>query len=334
MRLALWVGAVILTSTNLVAQRSEASPKLEFSDPIAAIDGAPVFWGEVSYLLATKLRIKDPAQADLNVQRASSALLVRQHLAMRSLRQQGGDRLETLLDRQWQSFLTGLQQRGQSIEQYCERSISDERSVHHAIDWETAWRGYLKSRMTDQNLKRYYQANAALYQPTKWDVSHLFLGIDAQNRTDSLEIAKQRITLIKEKLESAKASAGLLESTFADLARDESEGATANDGGHVGWVSDRGDLPANLIDAIRKTDVGSVTPVVRSPMGFHLALVHDRSTTEVQYEQLADPAQLRRDAADALFDTLVDAQRGVTVTWYLKQLQPPTESTSGLQSGD
>lgn len=289
----------------------------EPSDPIASIDGDPVLMGELNFLLMSKLRVKDPSRVDIKVRQASSALLVRQHLAMKSLRVQGGDTLQSMLDRQWNGFADEIRRQGSSIQKYCKLHKTNEQSIRRSRDWDYAWRTYLKTMMTDSNLKRFYQMNTKEFGSRKSKVSHIFLPVDG-DQANAAGIAEQRIREIAEQVQSA--SANQRETRFSDLARKESDGATAAEGGAIGWVSKVGDLPAAVMKAIRATDDGAVTAPVRSPLGFHLVLVHESSAIDVPFEKVKDLSKLRRDAAKRLFDALVERQKDAKVSWYIKQL--------------
>ncbi len=305
------------------AQSSGDAATYRPSDPIASVDSAPVFLGELNYLLVGKLKIKNLDAVPMEVQRASAALLVKQHLALSSLKRQGGQALQQILDRDWQSFVDELSRQGTSIDQYCSQRSSDAQSVRNSHDWDAAWRSYVKSKMTDENLKRFYQSNAETYADVSWDVSHIFLPVE-KDQANSKAIAEQRMTRIVTDL-AASSSPAERANRFAELARQESDGSTAKQGGRIGWVSKPGDLPSAVLSQIRQISVGETTSAVESPLGFHLALVHDRRSESVAFEQLADQSQLRRDAASRLFDTLAKQSEQATVIWYMKQLRPDAQ---------
>lgn len=311
--------AAFLLAQSLSPSSAIGQQTYEPSDPIASIDGDPVLLGELNYLLMSKLRVKDISRVNIQVKQASSALLVRQHLAMQSLRAQGGEVLQSLLERQWNGFSDELYRQGSTIEQYSKQRRSNERSVRQSRDWDSAWRAYLKSMMTDANLKRFYQQNSQEYASRRWRVSHIFIPID-DDQTDAAEIAQQRMREIASQIESESPSKR--EAKFAELARTESDGATAADGGMIGWVAKPGDFPAPVMKAIRAAADTTITQPVQSPLGYHLAFIHESSSTDVPFEQLTDLSKLRRDAANRLFAALVERQKDAKVIWYIKPLRP------------
>ena len=105
---------------------------------------------------------------------------------------------------------------------------------------------------------------------------------------------------------------------FAEAAEQHSESASATDGGRVGWVSGEGDLPPEVIEAVRQTAVCKVSDPVQSKLGLHLILVHAIEAGTQTFNTLTDQAALRRDAADALFNALVDSQSSAKVKWFVE----------------
>ena len=75
---------------------SAAGDDLEPGDPIAAIDGEPVFFGELNLVLTERLQAKDLQRVGAEVRRATAVLIVRRHLAMKSLEAKGGATLEAM----------------------------------------------------------------------------------------------------------------------------------------------------------------------------------------------------------------------------------------------
>ena len=236
-----------------------------------------------------------------------------------------------ILDRAWDDFLGKLRGQGQSIEQYCRTYQTNEKSVRNLHDWEIAWAKFIKSRITQQNLEKFYRLHPERYADAKWKVSHLFIPIE-KGVADSAEIASHRIKTIHQELSRSLDSQSELEQAFADLARKESDGATAQNGGLLGWVTNDGDLPPQLLRAIQNASPGSVTAPVKSPLGFHLALIHQRETIDVPFDQLKDTSRLRRDAASALFASLEGPPQDSKVRWYISQLKPAGSASTDSKS--
>ena len=287
-------------------------------DPFASVNGEPIFLGELNLILVERLKIRDLENARIDVQRATALMLVRQHLALRSLREQGGAALDSMINRQIEIFADDLKRRGSSLEDHAKKRKSTERSLRADLTWQIAWTQYLKSRLTDQVLKSFYARNRDKYAGGKWDVSQIFLKVNPKDET-SIGIAESRISEIVSQLRDASS----LDSAFAAAARENSDAGSSDEGGKVGWVQGSGDLPSAVMKAVREAKIGELAGPIRSPLGWHLILVHQFQRNDVPFEELTDHAQFRRDAADALFEILLKQQQDAKIAWYIDALKAP-----------
>lgn len=304
----------VVASSPLQAAEETYGP----GDPIAAIDGDPIFLGELNLILHDRLKIRDLDAVDVAVKRATAALLVRRHLALKSLQQQGGPALQAIIDRQIESIAEEAKRRGSSLEQQAESRLADRKSLEADIRWRTAWREYLKSQLNEVNLRRFFELEKSRYAGGRWKVSQIFLKIDPHDQA-SLENATGEMASLAEQLKASPS----LATDFARAAEQYSEAGSAAAGGSLGWVEQDGDLPAVVMEAIRDTSAGNISGPVQSPLGLHLVLVQDVEAGQLSFDQLSDHSQLRRDAADALFETLVRRQADAKIVWFIPALKPP-----------
>ena len=310
--------ALILTLPIWHRSDCLAQGKYEPDDPIASVNGNPVFLGELNLVLVDRLRIRDLSKTPMNVQQATTTLLLRQHLALLSLREIGGQSLDQMINRQVSQFAAETKRQGSSLEKYAAKRKSNAKSMENSLAFQVAWRQYLKSQLTPKNLQRYFEQNRKKYAGGSWDVSQLFLEIDPRDAS-SAEVAELRMNkLIKEIRESSTS-----ESAFATAVRENSDAPSASKGGRLGWVESDGDLPSSVMKIVRGTPVGTVSQPARSPLGLHAVFIHDTKTRDLKFQDLTDQSQLRRDATDALFHRLVRRQKDAKIAWYISGLKPP-----------
>ena len=304
----------------LLSMRGQAfgDDKLGPGDPIAAIDGEAIFLGELNLILTERLKVRDLDNLGIEIQQATAALLVRRHLAMKSLRQQGGESLEAMIRRQVESFAHEARRRGSNLAEQATARMADERSLTKDIAWRTAWSQYLKSRLNEANLRLYFDQQRDRYAGNRWEVSQIFVKMDTRD-AESVEAAEGNMLELADEIRAS----GTVAESFADAAREHSDSGSAAQGGMVGWVEQDGDLPGAVMAAIRQTEPGNISEPVQSPLGMHLVYVHRAEAGKLTFDELTDQAQLRRDAADALFDALVAKQRGAKITWFVSALRPP-----------
>jgi len=136
------------------------------TDPIASVDGDPVFVGEMNLIVAERFGPKKLQQAGADLKRATAVLLVRRHLAMKTLRETGGDTLAAMIQRRLDAMTVELERRDSSLSKFAESRMSDEKSLIADQSWKVAWGQYMKSKMNDKNLRSYFDKNRNQYGGT------------------------------------------------------------------------------------------------------------------------------------------------------------------------
>jgi parvulin-like peptidyl-prolyl isomerase len=169
-------------------------------------------------------------------------------------------------------------------------------------------------------LRRYFAQHRDRYAGSRWEVSQIFVEADTSD-AQAVKAAQANLSELADQLRSS----GSIAEAFAEAARQHSDSGSAAAGGMIGWVEKDGDLPREVMNAVRNTPVGSISNAVRSALGMHLVYVHRSEPGDLEFDDLTDQAQLRRDAADALFDALLAQQKNAKVVWFVKTLQPPQD---------
>lgn len=91
------------------------------------------------------------------------------------------------------------------------------------------------------------------------------------------EQAREKITRIKRQVEEEGAD-------FAELAREHSEDiGSASEGGSLGWTS-QGQMVPEFENMMASTDIGDISPPVRSQFGWHIIHVDDRRVKDTSKE--------------------------------------------------
>jgi peptidyl-prolyl cis-trans isomerase SurA len=118
------------------------------------------------------------------------------------------------------------------------------------------------------------------------------------NELTSEAEAKSKIERMKDRLDSG--------ASFADLAKLNSEDASAAKGGDLGWLS-AGDTVAEFDEAMKKLQPNQVSPPVRTSFGWHLIEVLERRKQDVTIDRARNEAQtaIRQRKADEAFQDWV-----------------------------
>jgi peptidyl-prolyl cis-trans isomerase SurA len=118
------------------------------------------------------------------------------------------------------------------------------------------------------------------------------------NELTSEAEAKAKIERLKDRLDAG--------ADFAELAKLNSEDASASKGGDLGWLSP-GDTVAEFDEAMAKLALKQVSPPVRTSFGWHLIQVLERRKQDVSVDRERSEAQtaIRQRKADEAFQDWV-----------------------------
>ncbi len=120
----------------------------------------------------------------------------------------------------------------------------------------------------DSEVDIFMQENrAASTGMVEYNVAHILVRVPEQASPERIEQARARA----EQARAEAAAAG----DFARLAASTSDAGDALQGGALGWRTP-GRLPELFADALKRMQPGEVSPVLRSPAGFHLLKLLER----------------------------------------------------------
>ncbi len=310
---ARWVITVLAIAPSAVST-SLADDVKDSSQAILRIDDTDLEEGELRLLLQDSGFAEG---ATLAPRQASAAVLVRQHLAMKSLLSLGGKPIQAIIDRELNLVSKQLESSGSSFAKAAsDRGVSP-RAYQRHLTWQIAWREYLKSRVTDTALKSYFESHQDQYGGREYLVSQIFIRNEPTNKSDK----DSAVSTLEDIAKSVRRSLDVA-SDFALAARQHSDAASANQGGDIGWVRLDGDLPGTVMIAVRKAMIGEVVGPISSPLGKHLILVREHRDSEITWNSVTDQSQLRRDFARDLFLDLVRRQNSTEVRYLDETLQP------------
>lgn len=128
-------------------------------------------------------------------------------------------------------------------------------------------------QVSEAEIDQYLEENRPeAAQAVEYDIAHVLVRVPEQASPEQVEQARARAARVR-----AEAAAG---DDFARLAASYSDAGDALQGGAMGWRAP-GRLPDLFAEALRDMKPGEVSPLLRSPAGFHvLKLVGRRGAGE------------------------------------------------------
>jgi hypothetical protein len=217
-----------------------------------------------------------------------------------------------------------LREQGSSLEAYCEKSGIRRAALERHLRWELSWNRYVTRRVTDDSLKRFYELYPAEFDGRRRRLAHIVLvwgdsTAEAENvkpaGEDSLlpppptpwprplrAGASERI----QTLEQVRRRIVAGELTFAEAAARHSQGASAADGGDLGWTLRTGPLSEAVSQAAFRLKMGEISLPIVSPHGVHLLAVLDEEPGQRSYEQVKE--QVKQVAIRELWQALLQQE--------------------------
>jgi peptidyl-prolyl cis-trans isomerase C len=159
-----------------------------------------------------------------------------------------------------------------------------------------------KITVTDEEVKKFYDANADAFQhDVRVHAAHILIKVSPSADVETRKLAQERIRAIQKKIQAGE--------DFAQLAKTYSEGPSKVNGGDLGYVSGAQMAPAFATAAL-SLQPGEVSDVVATRFGYHLIKVYDRKPAgRVPFSEAAPILKQRffRERLDAALQNLVDS---------------------------
>ena len=114
--------------------------------------------------------------------------------------------------------------------------------------------------ITDGEIDNFLNAQSKEIQD-EFEVAHILIRVPEDATPEKLEKLKNKAEEAAKQIQSGK--------NFTQVSAAFSETPNALEGGNLGWKKSS-DLPTLFVDALKKTEVGKLTPILRSPNGFHI----------------------------------------------------------------
>ena len=164
---------------------------------------------------------------------------------------------------------TALAREGQTLDSY-KASVKSEMEKSEIIDRQVK----RKVTITDDDVERYYKANSNKYRSDeRAHIRHILLALPANASPERVQDVMAKATELYKRIQAGE--------DFAELAKENSEGAGQADGGDIGWIK-RGSLIPGLEQvAFEKLSVGQVSEPFRTSMGVHIVKLEAREAGAV-----------------------------------------------------
>jgi peptidyl-prolyl cis-trans isomerase C len=272
--LAGWAAALIL------AAPAAAQP----TKPAAVVNGEPIPTAEVDAVMAMRPRELFPVPASQQRQVRLEILdgLVGERLMKQFLLKSGTTVDSAEVDRQLAALADAQKAAGKTLANYCRETQQSESQLRASVYNMLQFMAYSKKVATDEELKKYFQANIEYFQKVTVRCSHIVIRVSADATDAEKQDARKKLTGLREKL----VAGGI---TFADAAKQHSQCPSAPKGGDIGFITRKWMVDEPVAKAAFALKKGEISGIVESEFGLHLILATDRTDAKpIEFAACAD----------------------------------------------
>jgi peptidyl-prolyl cis-trans isomerase C len=284
MKLHIWALAAMTGVAGLVTAagpaRAQADPKMV----VATVNGQTITMAEVNAVLkARPLPVEVPESKKKEVVYQIVCMLIDGHLWDQYLQKNGPHIDKAEVDKHMAELREGLKKQGKTLDQYYKDCGQDEASVRAGIVSVLQWDALAHARISDADVKRYYDENKDFFDGVTVRASHIMLKVPANAPEAQKQAARDKLLAIRAHLVAGKLD-------FAEAARRYSECVTAPEGGDLGMFPRKMVVDENIARAAFALPVNAVSEVVQSDYGLHLIKVTERKAGDQpsNFEKIKD----------------------------------------------
>ncbi|MFP4490803.1 MAG: peptidylprolyl isomerase [Spirochaetaceae bacterium] len=127
--------------------------------------------------------------------------------------------------------------------------------------------------VSDEEARDFYEENPDYFtQQEQVEAKHILVSAEEDASEEEVEEAREKIEDIQDELESGK--------DFEEVARESSEGPSAEDGGSLGFIQ-KGQMVPEFEETAFSLQSGETSDIIRTQFGFHIVKVTDRKEEEL-----------------------------------------------------
>lgn len=286
---------VVLTTNNVVAQNDVIEDIEPIDHIVVVVNGECITRGELDEVLKLSIKqlqkqgIQPPENEVLEKQLLEREILTRVQIQLANEigLTIGDNELEQALNRiadqnkmTKEEFYSVLEKEGISYDKFREE-IRKEMLLIRLKEREVIKKIKVSEGEIDNFLHTKENSSDS---DNEYLLSHIMVRIPDQASVSKIESKRQRAEAALDKLKNG--------SDFAEVAAEFSDAADALQGGKLEWRPVT-QLPAMFSDILRSMKSGELTPIIKSPSGFHILKLHERRGGETNSVVMIDQSHVR-----------------------------------------
>jgi parvulin-like peptidyl-prolyl isomerase len=177
----------------------------------------------------------------------------------------------------------GLKKQGKTLAEYLREEGQTEGELRVHIGYGLQWQAYAQKRITDQDVRRYFDENKDYFDQVEVRASHIALRVPANSNEVTVQATQQQLLALRQDILASKID-------FAEAAKKYSQcNETGPLGGDIGKFKRRDEMDENFLRTAFSMKPGEISGPVRSEFGWHLIRVTERTPGQpVDFEKAKD----------------------------------------------
>jgi peptidyl-prolyl cis-trans isomerase C len=272
----------------MVAQRAtaQAPGRGAAVKPAAIVNGESISLAEVERGAAQVMRRPMPMSMTEAQKREIKAIVLAQlmdDLLMQQFLRKNAPKPDLAeVNKKLADFETSLKKQGKTLAEYMREEGETEGELRLHIGYGLQWQAYAQKRITDQDVRRYFDENRDYFDQVEVRASHIVLRVPANSSDAAVQATQQQLANLRQEIVSGKID-------FAEAAKKYSQCETAPQGGDIGKFKRREEMDENFLRAAFSMKPGEISGPVRSEFGWHLIRIVERTPGQpVEFEKVKD----------------------------------------------
>jgi peptidyl-prolyl cis-trans isomerase C len=287
----------------LVVFASPATAQLLGPKPAAVINGETISWADVEAVLKLQpAQATKPSELQLRRMRREALEMLMDDALLRQFLQKHGPTVSPAeVAKQFAELQAGLKAQNRNLADFYKETGQTEEQLRADIHKMLQWAGYVKSHVTETDLKRYFDEYREFFDQVTVRASHILLRVTPGAAEADRQQARARLESLRQDIINGKID-------FAEAAKKYSQCVSAPQGGDIGYIPRKWAIDENLAKIAFALKVGEVSDVVQTEFGFHLIKVVDRKAGQpANFDKIKDG--VREAYVDDLRQAIMDQQR-------------------------
>jgi peptidyl-prolyl cis-trans isomerase C len=238
--------------------------------PAAVVNGEPISMAELEAVLKqAPMAVEMPEPVRVQMRRHALAMLIDDTLMQQFIKANAPQVPKAEVDQKMAEMDADLKKEKKSVEAFCKENGQTVEELRDGLTWMLRWTAWAKGKISDADVRRYYEAYKDYFDGTTVRVSHIAVRLGENASEADHARAKAQLTELRAQIIAGKVD-------FAAAAKTYSQCESSKAGGDLGFVARKTMVEEAFAHTAFAMQPGQVSDVVQTGFGMHLIKVIER----------------------------------------------------------